>query len=218
MVQLSILIPTIIGRESSLNAVLMDLEKQCGGIDDIGVFPSKEDEAIFCHYYPNNVQCIVYEDDSKISIGEKRNSLLEIAKGEYISFVDDDDLLFKNYIKLLMEGIEQKVDCCSLKGIITMNGGMPDYFEHSIRYNEYKTNLGAEYNNGQIKYERFPNHLSCIKSEIAKAFKFPEKNWGEDTDWATQIHKSGLLKTEHYISEVIYYYKYISHKKQKQQQ
>jgi len=81
-------------------------------------------------------------------------------------------------------------------------------FEHSIRYNAYKTNPDGY----EVRYERFPNHLNCIKSSIAKQFIFPEKNHGEDTDWATQVHRSGLIQTEHYIKEVIYYYDYISNK------
>ena len=61
-------------------------------------------------------------------------------------------------------------------------------------------------------YERYPNHLNCIKSSIAKQFKFPEINFGEDTLWADKVFKSGLIKTEHFIDKVIYHYKYITNK------
>jgi glycosyltransferase involved in cell wall biosynthesis len=151
---------------------------------------------------------IIYNDHRFHSIGRKRNDLLEQSRGQYICFIDDDDRVSDNYVKLLMEGINKGVDCCSLKGIITEDGQNPLVFEHSIKYNAYKTNE----NGHEVRYERYPNHLNAIRSDIAKRFRFQEISHGEDTEWATQIHKSGLLKTEHYIPEVIYHYEYRSKK------
>ena len=150
----------------------------------------------------------VYIDNGTMSIGRKRNLLLQQSPADYVAFIDDDDRVSDNYIPLLMEGIEKGVDCCSLRGIITDDGNNPQVFEHSIKYNSYKTNPEGY----EVRYERFPNHLNCIKASIAKQFIFPEKNHGEDTDWAMQLYKSGLIKTEHYIPEVIYFYDYISNK------
>ncbi len=149
----------------------------------------------------------VATDNGKMSIGQKRNELLQQSPADYVAFIDDDDRVSNNYVKLILEGISRGVDCCSLKGEITENGKNPQIFEHSIRYFAYRTNEFS-----YVKYERYPNHLNCIKASIAKQFKFPEKNHGEDTDWATKIHKSGLIKTEHYIPHTIYYYDYISNK------
>lgn len=143
-----------------------------------------------------------------MNIGAKRNELLHRAQGKYVAFIDDDDRVAYDYIELLMEGIRKDVDCCSLKGIITENGMNPLLFEHSIKYSAYRTIADSVH--GEVRYERYPNHLNCIKAEIAKQFTFPEKNHGEDTDWATMLYNSGLLKTEHYIPEVIYHYEYRS--------
>src|SRR6478736_1850387 len=143
-----------------------------------------------------------------ISIGEKRNALLQRAKGEWVCQIDDDDRVSNHYIANLMIGIEGNYDCCSLTGQITENSKNPKKFVHSIRYDKYE-----EVNN---VYLRFPNHLNCIRASIAKQFKFPETNHGEDTDWATQIFKSGLIKTEYWIDDVIYFYEYISPEVRKQ--
>lgn len=151
-----------------------------------------------------DIEILIYE--SPLSVGSKRNWLLDHAKGDYVAFVDDDDIVSESYISLVMEGINKGVDCCSLMGEITFDGKNPELFEHSIKYKEYRTTTN------KIKYERFPNHLNAIKASIAKQFRFPEKNHGEDTDWATQIFKSGLIKTEHYIPEILYYYDWKSKK------
>lgn len=153
------------------------------------------------------VQVIINKDNGQKSIGKKRNELLQLAEGEYVCFFDDDDMPSSNYIEEVLKGIEKGVDCVSLRGVITWDGINPEIFEHSIRYSEYKTNYDSA-----IKYERYPNHLNAIKASIAKQFKFPEVNFGEDTDWATQIFKSGLIKTEHYINSVIYHYNYVTTK------
>lgn len=185
--KLSILIPSLESRSESLDNLKAVIKHQ---MDVNGL---TEDD----------IELIAYPDNGGLSIGYKRNLLLEKASGRYVCFIDDDDDVSVFYLKSIFEGIEKDVDCCSLRGIITWDGGNPQLFEHSIKYDSYKTN-----NTGLIRYERYPNHLNCIKASIAKQFKFPETNHGEDTDWAGQIFKSGLIKTEHYIDKVIYHYQF----------
>ena len=186
--KLSILILTIEKRKLYLKDLLYTLKMQV----------KTDDVEVLINYNENT------------SIGRKRNQLLEQAKGEYVCFFDDDDMPSNDYIETLLKAIETNPDCVSLRGIMTTNGSNPEIFEHSIRYKKYKTNEKAKY--PEVKYERYPNHISCIKSSIAKQFKFPEINHGEDTDFATQIFKSGLLKKEFYVDSVLYYYKYITNK------
>lgn len=149
--------------------------------------------------------CEVLEliNDGSKSIGYYRNELLNTAIGKYVCFIDADDTIAHDYIVQVMQGIDKDVDCCSLMGIITTNGMHPTLFEHSIKYKAYQlTN----------KYERYPNHLNVIKRNIAIQFEFKDISFGEDTDWATQIKNSGLIKTEHYIEKPIYFYEYITQK------
>jgi glycosyltransferase involved in cell wall biosynthesis len=138
------------------------------------------------------------------TIGEKRNRLLKEAQGRYLAFIDDDDMVSPDYIRLLMEGINKGADCCSLTGEITTDGTNSKTFIHSIKYNSYFEKDGI--------YYRPPNHLNCIKSSIAKLFPFPEKNHGEDTSWAMNICRSGILKIEHWIGETLYHYDYKTNK------
>lgn len=188
MVRLSILIchnPKEAWRVPLLNSLRNSLYFQCAGqLDDEGV------------------QVVVMSGHA--SIGSKRNALLDKANGQYVAFVDDDDEVAPNYLKELMRGIDSGADCCSLKGIID-DRGAEKVFIHSLKYKAYA-------DNGTF-YERYPNHLNCMRADIAKQFRFPEINHGEDTDWATQIHNSGLLKTEYWIDDVMYYYNPSSNRK-----
>lgn len=181
--KLSLLIPSIAERGHLLERLLRSIDAQKNGYD---------------------VETLVLVDSRQRKIGNKRNELLQKASGDYLAFIDDDDRISDDYIQKVFEGIEKCVDCCSLTGIITFDGLKPKPFIHSIQNDRYWEDEWA--------YMRFPNHLNTIKSSIAKQFYFPETNHGEDTDFATQMHKSGLLKTEHFIDGVIYYYDYISNK------
>lgn len=178
---LSILICTIEGREEELDKVRSELDRQ---IAQSGA----------------SIEILTFSDDKSIPVGDKRNKLLSIANGKYTCFVDDDDMVSPNYIKHIIQGLNQDVDCVGIKGIITFSGKNPRTFIHSIQYDKYFENGGV--------YYRPPNHLNPIKREIALKFKFPVKNCGEDTDWAMSICKAKALRSEWYIEEPIYYYQY----------
>lgn len=180
--KLSILICTIPQRTDYYTSLMRELRRQIQGLN---AWDEME---------------ILTDDRLYISIGEKRNHLLNVADGDYLAFIDDDDRISPNYLKLLLEGIATNPDCCSLVGEITEDGVNPKVFLHSIKYDSYfeRDNI----------YYRYPNHLNCLKSSIAKQFKFLKTSHGEDTDFATQMHKACVLKAEHDIKETIYYYDY----------
>jgi glycosyltransferase involved in cell wall biosynthesis len=182
--ELTILIPTLPSRQEFFEDLFRELHSQ---ILDAG----KE----------HHIGIMWHQDETK-TIGTKRNELLKMATAKYLCFFDDDDFPAPNYIKSIIEGMKTDADCLSLRGIMTTDGANPEFFEHSLRYSEWKTT-----SNG-IKYERYPNHLNVIRASIAKQFAFPEVNIGEDHVWSTAVFKSGLLKTEFYTNETLYYYKY----------
>lgn len=146
----------------------------------------------------DDVEIIVKSDSGQMEIGKKRNILLEESTGEYISFVDDDDLVSDDYVKKIIEATVLKPDCCGLQGIITFQGKSPRMFIHSLKYKEW-----FEQNN---IYYRCPNHLNPVKREIALQVKFPEVNFGEDKDYSIRLLP--LLKEEIFIPGVIYHYLY----------
>lgn len=146
----------------------------------------------------DKVEVLFFKDKRENKVGYKRNKLLEQSTGEYVCFIDDDDMIHNNYIKMIYEKLLKNPDCVTLTGIITFDGKNPKKFVHSIVYKSWfeKNNI----------YYRPPNHLNPIKREIAIKFKFPEKNFGEDIDWSMTICNSGLLKKEEIITEPYYFY------------
>ncbi len=196
--KLSVLIPTTRRRKPYLERLLNQIKHQIG---DYNALTSNR----IGLYIFSDIEVIIDRCES-CKIGAKRNYLLELATGEYTCFIDDDDRISDNYFALILEAIKTNPDCVSLRGIMTVDGANPQMFEHSIRYRAYATTTNP------IKYERYPNHLNTIRADISKRFKFVHKNWGEDTDWATEIFRAGAIKTEAYIDDILYYYDYISNK------
>lgn len=187
MIKLSILIPSLVSRNKQLEELRVEIQRQ---------------EVLY--KLRGLVEVLTHVDSGELSIGDKRNELMRRAKGEYVCYIDDDDAIAKNYLRLIFSEItHHSPDCCSLMGVITWDGSNPELFVHSIRYKEYKTNT-----HGKPKYERYPNHLNVIKRSIASKYKFPSISHGEDTDFATQVFKSGDIKTEAEITDILYYYKF----------
>lgn len=152
------------------------------------------------NHLEGKVEILFFKDNRELSIGYKRNQLLQASHGEYVCFIDDDDDISDDYIQILYEKISHNPDTVSLCGILLQEGLPPRRFYHSIAYQEY-TSLGR-------RCFRPPNHLNVIRASIAKQFFFADISYGEDTDWAMRICKSGLLKKEEQVNSPYYFYRY----------
>ncbi len=149
------------------------------------------------------VELLVNMDRGRKTIGRKRNELLEQASGDYIAFIDDDDLVADDYVEKVLTAVSSEPDCCGMEGIVTFNGENPRRFIHSLRYREWFERDGVYYRN--------PNHLSPVKRELARQIGFPEKNYWEDRDYSARLLP--LLNREIYIEGPIYFYLYAKRKK-----
>lgn len=142
-------------------------------------------------------------DNGEKMIGQKRNDLVARASGEYLCFIDDDDEISDTYIKDILHAIESKPDCVAFKLEYFEDGKHKGTAHHSLKYLAW-ANRHVEY--GKMFYERTPNHLNPIRSDLAKLVKFPASNFGEDHSWSSQIRQ--YLKTEQEITKPMYFYKY----------
>ena len=190
---LSILIPTTPDREKVLYELLSELHNQIekGGYDSF-------------------VEILVETDNYEQSVGVKRQTLLERAKGKRVAFIDSDDEVSKDYTPSILETIEKdKPDVIGFSGFMTTNGTNRENFKISkdLPYITIQDTFGNK------EHLRFNNHLSPIRKDIALKIGFKDMVFGEDYDYAKRLKESGLIKTETYINKDLYHYKYISNKK-----
>jgi len=185
MILLSILICALEERIKMLTPLLSDLEKQIVENGATGL-----------------VEILVEMDNRKITTGAKRNILLNRSKGIYSVWVDEDDWLPPYYVEEMIKACQSGCDAVGMSGIMTTDGEK-----------EMEWHIGKDYKYCKACYYRYNNHLTPIKREIAIQFGFPDKVFGEDYDYSTAVHKSGLIKTEYRIErKPMYHYKFLSNK------
>jgi hypothetical protein len=153
------------------------------------------------------VEILTHVDGGEISTGNKRNTLVNIARGTYVVHVDDDDEVASDYVSSILEAAKQDTDAIVFNGIMTTDGLNPKkwFISKDLPYK-------AEIRNGQEVYLRYPNHIVPIKRSIALQVPFGNKYREEDYDFATQLHKRELIKTETKIDKELYTYKFVNHK------
>lgn len=178
--KLSILICTMPSRREKFEALRKDLESQRTKLRATSVE-------------------IIWSSNMERNVGQKRNQMLNFAKGEYVVFCDDDDSVSPNYIHNILMYIDLfKPDCIGINGVITFNGVNERKWYISKEY-------GRWYQEGEVYY-RTPNHISPIRRELALQAGFPDISFGEDFEFSQRVLP--LLKTEAIISEPMYYYNY----------
>ena len=180
MRDLSILIPTLPARIDSYSNLIKILNKQ-----------------IIENNLINRVQILTLCDTKEISVGEKRNILLNKSAGKYVCFIDDDDIVAPDYLIKLINGISSNAD------VITFCG---DYVENTVS-TPFSISMVHRGNfNEPNMFYRLPNHLCPVKREIALSCQFTDKNFGEDSDYAERINK--YIKNEFHIQDKLYFYMY----------
>lgn len=156
--------------------------------------------------YPREVELCVDVDDGEVSIGEKRQRLLQRAVGHFVAFIDDDDMVSHDYVERIVQALRSNptVDCLSLVGVLTTNGEKPERFEHSLKHDRWYTRSDGV-------HIRTPNHLNATRRELAIKAGFPSKSFGEDHDFSKALKP--LLKSEASTGdEPLYFYWFRSKK------
>lgn len=173
--RLSILIPTLPERATFLKRLRVMLDPQLVG---------------------QPVEILLDDRPRPITTGAKRNALLARASGDYVAFVDDDDLVSAHYVRDVLKALEDSPDCAELRGIITVDGRNPKDFHHTIHCEKWEERNGV--------YLRYCNHLNAIRRELALQAGFPEKNHGEDKEFSDRVKP--LLRTMGEVPSVLYLY------------
>lgn len=139
------------------------------------------------------VEIIPLSNQKQSSIGAKRNRLLQMAKGKFAAFVDDDDWVSDTYVRDIVTAIRENenLDCVGFYGEVYFQGKLEGRMIHSITCSSWSEEPGT--------YFRPPNHLNPIRLDISRKFKFRNINSSEDYFWSTDIQRSGLLKKEIFL-------------------
>jgi len=176
-IELSILTPTIPSRKEQLSKLSEKIAKQSNDLA---------------------VEHLSFADNRTRTIGAKRQALLDIARGEYIAFVDDDDDIEPNYILEIL--------------LATMKGPDVITFEQNSYYNGAFSKVIFGLNNCDEPFQpngitlRAPWHVCVWKRELVKTCQFGESNYGEDIIWCRQAR--ARIKTSLHIDKTLCTYRH----------
>ena len=152
--------------------------------------------------YPHSVEWLTFIDPrGHRTIGQKRDDLVQLARGQFVAFVDDDDFVSEHYVGSLVESISEILASSEPVDVVTFR---QEAIWCGLR-SEVRFNLRAgneAFAPGGVT-QRAAWHICAWRSTLAKRFHFEPSNYGEDWGWArhlnldarTELHLPALLHT-----------------------
>ena len=169
--KLSILIPTLPQRKKMFNILRKNLTAQIDYVHST---------------HPSLGQVEILFDSSKkflkggLSVGAKRDALKCRATGEYLVFVDDDDMIAPNYLESILRLMESNPDIITFRSL----------YKSSTYWGIVDMNLNHAENeqmNDSTIVKRQPFHVCPIRTSIAQQHSFPDINNAEDWGWMVKV-------------------------------
>jgi len=147
----------------------------------------------------NDIELVITLFDKQFSIGENRANMIEAAKGEYVNFVDDDDLIAEDYVNSIYPLLDGEVDYIGFEAKFFDDGIYTKPSFHSLVHKNWFEN--------QNGYYRDLSHLNPIRKPLAVAgnMGMHKEPGQEDWWWAGRLRDMGIVKTEKYIPRPMYF-------------
>ena len=159
------------------------------------------------------IEVLVFKDNKKRSCGLKCQSLLDISKGRYVSYIDDDDDVSPDYIKEIYSAISLQSGKESPADVIVFSS-QAQLLGYGYGENPFIVKCGIEYDNEQCdvvngvrpNIHRKPWQWCVWLSSLAKTGKFSDSSVDPDWYWLQQIIPR--VANQHRIDKTLHYYRY----------
>jgi glycosyltransferase involved in cell wall biosynthesis len=187
---ISILIPTMKKRERLFRQVLAEVERQIRETPEI------------------RVEVLWESDNGELTLGQKRNVLMDRCNGTYHCFIDDDDVIARDFLRTFIPMIQSDIDydCASFVGAHYMRGAFNKLFHHSLEYPEWEERSD--------RFIRSVSPMNMIKTSIVREVRYKDIRNTEDHEFSKRLMASGRVKTEFKINPNRPIYHYIDGVKQ----
>lgn len=186
-VKLSIIIPCY-NAEPYINELLKNLQPQINEKVQVLVIDDGSKESFKTDY---SWATVIRQENGGAS--KARNTGLDNAKGEYVSFIDADDLVANNYVETILDKIKtEKFDYCYLSWK-TMPGG----WQQDVRLNSID--------------DKFPPFNLCVWNRVYRRDMIGDvrfnvkKKIAEDAEFIRAVKEEGKKKA--FIGEYMYFYR-----------
>lgn len=134
--------------------------------------------------------------DPSLSLGANREVMRQDSMGNWICFVDDDDLVVEDYVATIFPLLDG-IDYIGFPIKIFMDSVLERTAIHSLRYPGWTTKDGIHY--------RDVSHLNPMRRDLAMLCPM-EGGVAEDFRWAHAMRQTGMVRNEHFIDRPMYHY------------
>jgi hypothetical protein len=157
--------------------------------------------------HTGRVQVIGWLNNGQPSLPEIRHRMLTGAGTDYVSFVDDDDLVSPDYVDEIVTALGQNPDYVGFQ-VQCYSDGVPTAIAHHSLAHGHWMNLAD-------RHLRDISHLNPIRRTLALTGDFRKARRGqpEDRAWADQLRRSGVLRSEVVVPRILYHYLYSTGRK-----
>lgn len=152
--------------------------------------------------YAGRVRVVGWHNDGSPALPKIRQTMIEASPAEYVSFVDDDDLVSPGYAAEIVAALETRPDYVGFQVQCYSDGKPTGVAYHSLAYRRWRNLPG--------RYERDISHINPIRTALARRANFALTRAGraEDRAWADQLRRARVLRTEVVIPRILYHYLY----------
>lgn len=150
--------------------------------------------------YAGRVRVVGWFNNGSPSLPKIRQRMVETSPAEYVSFVDDDDLVSPYYVDEVVAALAEHPDYVGFQVQCYSDGAPTAVAHHSLEFTRWRNLPG--------RYERDISHLNPIKTRLARRARFDQVGAGraEDRAWASQLRRSRVLRTQAFIPRIMYHY------------
>jgi hypothetical protein len=152
----------------------------------------------------DGVSLDVHVTDTSIGHGDARREVLEHSTAEYVSFVDDDDLVASNYVAEIKRALKSQPDMVGFLAKFTYDGVDMPPISISLQHGNW---LDPVQGSVRDLFQWAP-----IRRELSLAGGWEGRGIpgdGEDQRWANRLRALGIVKTEVYIPKQLYIYRQV---------
>lgn len=155
---------------------------------------------------------LVLTDNRQRSTGLKRQALMDMARGQYVMHLDDDDGLAPDALKQIADAMAHTdftPEVISFDSEATIDGANPFRVRTRMDHeNEQATTVNGQW----VDIRRKPWHWCAWKRNFVEAAgaRFPDGYIDEDAYWLRQLWSCDIDIGEYHINEVLHFYRYNS--------